>query len=246
MKDSTIKFWLSVPTLIVAFLSIIGNAYVFIVSKAVQDYLIPNSNDYIIMKLIHYLAFIDILWTICESFNFYPTAFGWGEYRTNVCIGIGMANQFLGVFGILWHILIASDFFYLLTMHTKIFRRGSNTTTLSKTKTNTNTHNGSDANSIIYSTNLFLQNPTTYLRIIYCMIFVAIILTIGPYSSYSQFSNYYDTEGVAYGDQCWLIGDSRLTYYIPSMISVSFHFVVLIMAICRYNKTRQFTKAYWY
>ena len=90
MNASAIDFWLSIPCLMIGFLSCIGNAYVFTASKAFQDYLVPNSNDYIIINLIHWLAFIDFFWVVFVSLNYIPTAFELSDFQDYVCV---MAQQ---------------------------------------------------------------------------------------------------------------------------------------------------------
>ena len=63
---------------------------------------------------------------------------------------------------------------------------------------------------------------------------------------YSDFENYFDKNGNGYGMECWLNGDWRLSYYIPTIISLLFHYTALIIAINKFYQTRKYTRAYIY
>ena len=224
MNTGSIDFWLSIPCLIIGILSCFGNAYVFVAAKAFQDYLIPHSNDYVILKLIHWLAFIDFWWCILVSANYLPTAFNLGPFPNGICTIIGMGIEFSGIFAALWHMLIASCFASLLFL----------------------------SSNIVNDNITFLQNKKLYNRIVFTFTIVSLFFTIIPSfidgkNNYSYFHNYYDLKNnIGYGYECWLIGDWRLTFYIPALISLLFHYTVLIFAIKKYKQTKYFTKAYLY
>lgn len=237
MNETEIDAWLSIPGLIFGVFSIIGNCYVFFSTNVVMEYLVPHSNDDVIVRLIHWLAFIDFWWVISFSMNLIPTGFNLNTYSSTMCVFLGICLTFISVVNNLWHLLIASDFFYLLNKTSKrnfFFHKFS----------------GSSTHKKYY----YLQNPTTYSRLCYLVILLSFLTAILPpifdtqrnARTYANFHNYYDNNGDGYGSECWLVSDWRLMIYIPTIIGLLFHYLVLLFSILKYRQTKSFTNAYMY
>lgn len=232
-----------------------GTLYVFVSTKIVAGYLNPGSNDYIIMSLIHWLAFADFWLGLGWSLNFIPLAFDLPEYSVNFCIALGVYNEFTGYFGTLWHILIAVDFIYLLSMYSNFGSNDADSAhNLNEYILSSNAEDDDyddDLQENRFKHSIFLQNPQTYRRVVIIMIIWTFITTTFPLfisgkNEYSVFHNYYDNNGKGYGQECWLVGLWQLVYYCASFVSLLLHCTALIIACLKYKQTKSFTKAYYY
>lgn len=269
MKKATIEFWLSVPELIIAVLSCVGNAYVFHNSRKVQKRITRETNDYIIFNLIQWLSFFDFFWVIAFALNFVPTAFKIAEYTSDECVIIGMMNQFFGLLSSIWHVLIATDFWYLLSINTfsnakHFFITDPNAKRRNKNKKDKKSNNLTTAtpgtassgyswlvssNNTSFDSNSERDNLHVYHRTVFILVISSVIIAVTPYlidpnSSYSHFANYYDKKNNGYGSECWLYGYWQLIAYSLILLSLLFHYIMLIIIVVKYCQTKEISTAY--
>ena len=242
MNGTTITLLLSVPWLVLEFFSILCNVYVFVSSKLFQRNLIDrayatrnesiiksvkSSHDYIITNIISWLVCIDTLNGITTSLGIIPLAFDLPPLTTTLCTLSGMCGQFFGTLSPLWHILLASYLFYLLTIVSNI-------------------QNGSNYSN---SKHEYLQNPKIYFWTKFAFILFCFLCTIIPFfvhpHCYKEVRNYYDAKNEEYyGAECWVTGYWEWIQYVIIILSLLFHYLVLILAFEKYNQTKAYTNAF--
>lgn len=256
MKPSTIEFLLAVPPLIMMIFSCLGNIYVFLSTQKFKKSVIQvsgskaKSNDYVIANLIHWVVFVDFFWVIVFASNFIPSAFNLASFSSGLCVFSGMVNEFLSFIGACWHILIAGEFFLLLIpcMNAKCIKKCN--------KKDDDEINDNDDDELSSSNDIVLQNKSIYNSICFFIIFGSLIQAVLPCAlvgsndndkyPYRMYYNYYDNNGNQYNEQCWLVGDWVLLWYVPNLIALLLHYIVLIIVIIKYCQTRSYTNAYIY
>ena len=275
---------LTVPRTILQIISALCDIYVYVAAKIFQQKLIlsrqnlhisavKSSHDYIIVDLISWLVRIDLLNGFTSSLSFATAAFNLPPLSSTMCVFAGMGSQFAGVWSPLWHIIIASYLFYLLTMTpnqtTKIekfkhkykrhnkhkskkhinnktnkFKHLQSIDSESYHKTHNNNYNGQRKRE-------YLQNPFTYHMVkmscvLFCFLATFVPLLIDD-NCYDDYNTYYDPKtGKGYGYECWIVGYFEWIEYGLVIVSLMFHYIVLILAWFKYNETKSYTNAYIY
>ena len=250
MVNDDVTSWLSIPGFCLSVISMICDVYVMMASIRLQSNLPRYSNDFVIFNLIFWLVIIDYGFEFFFCSNFIPYIFDFSRYSSALCTTIGAFTDFFGILGILWHILIAVEFLYLLFQFGHSDDDG-NGFSFRNHQYNYNYDSNSIGKISVSSNNhLFLQNPKIYRITRLSLIGISIILALLPLfingNHYIMFDNFYDAQGNGYGNECWLKDSWELAYYILLLISQLFHLCALIVACIKYKQTHLFTNAYLY
>ena len=234
------------PTVALAVVSILSNIWVIISTRNLQlslhvdqsnselDKIQYMSHDFVIYRLIFWLATIDLIY----SMNFI-TLFGINWTTVNAaCIMLGIMGQFLSCCTSLWRILIASYLFYLLK-----FDDALNASSVTQ-------ENQIRQEFFSIFCKVYLRDETVFKTVSFWIFLICCVCSIipllwGNHNHYTILYNY-EQDGETYGSECWVSGYFQMIFYSIVMISVLFDITVLMMAVCKYYKTKRYTNAYLY
>ena len=186
------------------------------------------THDYIVYSLIFWMSVIDTFYALA-------TIVSDGTHWTHTspfCVAVGFFTQLIDMYSSLWKLFITLYFFYLLIIDIK-----QQIPAQLQYESQTQKHNRNDC---IFS--------TIHLIIIMLSLLGALLPLFWSQNNFKKYYgmlyNYTSKNNEHYAAECWLKGDFQFIFYGVLFVTILCDFIVLLLAIYKYNQTKSYTNAY--